>query len=111
MLPGGAIELGERHFTALEREVFEETNARISVGAICFSDTSFWYHRQKHYHSLCLFFLCDYKSGELSNKNLTPDEMEWDCHPFWLPVATAIDRGFALSVDWRSALQSAQRIR
>lgn len=110
-LPGGAIELGEKHLDALKREVFEETNTHVFPEIICHCDTSLWYYKDKFHHCLCLFYLCRYESGVVSDINLTADERKTNCKPFWIPIAKALDRGFALTADWRTALTKAFALR
>lgn len=107
-LPGGRIELGEHHEEALRREIFEETNVRAKIDRICLVDTSFWHDRGKDHHCFSLFYLADYIEGELSTANLSEDERtRWECKPFWVPIDTAIERGFKLTADWRKALDIA----
>lgn len=107
-LPGGRIELGENHEEALKREVYEETNARVRIEKVCTVDTSYWHDRGKNYHCISHFFLGTYIDGELSTANLSEDERtRWNCKPFWVPIDTAIERGFKLTADWRKAIDVA----
>lgn len=111
-LPGGRIEIGEHHEEALKREIFEETNVRARVEKICSVDTTYWHDRGVNYHCLSHFFLGTYLEGELSTANISEDErIRWNCKPFWVPVDTAIERGFRLTADWRKAIDVALGIR
>ncbi len=110
-LPGGRVEVGEHHTAAVRREVFEETNTRVKVTKVCGVDTTYWYHKGVHYQCLSLFFLCDYVDGELSTANMSEDELNWDCKPFWVPIETALERGFVMTADCRRAIRSAQSLR
>lgn len=111
-LPGGRIEVGEDHETALEREVFEETSIRVKYEKVYTVDTTFWHDRGQCYHCLCVFARCEYVAGEPSDANLSEDEkVRWNCKPFWLPFNVVAERGFALTADWRTALRTAFNVR
>lgn len=105
--PGGRIELGERHEDALKREVLEETGITVAIGPLCDVVTSFWHHKGVGYHCLGPFYRCSYVSGELSDERMSDGERDWQCQPQWLDLDVVMKRGFALTADWRKAMDVA----
>jgi len=96
--PGGHLEFGEQIEACAEREVQEETGARISVvrrGP--FTNDIF---DEEHKHYITLFVVADYVSGEIEAREPERCEQwrwfEWNDlpRPLFLPIQNLLKTGF-----------------
>ncbi|MDQ5958489.1 MAG: 8-oxo-dGTP diphosphatase [Patescibacteria group bacterium] len=75
-LPGGRVNSGEYYLDALQREVLEETNLKITVGDIVFSGE--WrpvIHGITH-QIIGMFFICKLKSDDIKLSS-EHDDYKW----------------------------------
>ena len=91
-LPGGGVEAGELLHRAVEREVFEETCARVDVGRLVLA----WeYVPARHggiygpQQELGLIFLCQLGEGDEPRLPASPDPHQVAVR--WVPLATLPD--------------------
>jgi len=55
-LPGGGVELGEFAPETIVREMHEELDTDVTVGALKFVIENHFVYREKQYHEVCLYF-------------------------------------------------------
>jgi len=66
VIPGGRIEFGEKIYTALKREVYEETNLRIRIlSHVCTFDLIIYNNKQPVYHFIIINYLAYPVGGKL----------------------------------------------
>lgn len=87
-LPGGGIDPGEDHLVAVQREMDEETGARIRVREGCIATTE-EYRNDLHQLSFC--YVADV-IGDQGQPSLTDEEVGDQLEHLWLPVTEAKER-------------------
>lgn len=88
-LPGGAVELGEKHEDTLVREIFEESGYKVKAKKLLDVQTSFFRHPlfNKDIHSIRIFFECEIEGGDLNSTNLLEAEKSWGSKPEWVELS------------------------
>ena len=88
-LPGGSIESGENHITALKREVLEETGLHIKPTKILNVYTSLYksFKSGTNYHCIQLFYICELADDKAEQVHFTPDEQKYLKPAEWKPVS------------------------
>jgi len=86
--PGGGVEISEKIYDALSREVFEETGLRIVSGEILECDDSFFLvpYENKPVHSILMFYCCTFKQGKIKNDNVDEFEKEYAEKAEWISI-------------------------
>lgn len=103
-LPGGGVNIGEDPKDAVIREVLEETGITVKdptslgVESSLFHDT---HGSGKFYHSLLLYFHCEYVHGELSLEGLEEIEKQYVEEAEWVLVSRLRDIEISSTVDFR----------
>lgn len=67
-IPGGTIKFGEETFSALKREILEETGLKVKPGKIIFA---YGHKSNESRHQFQLVYMCNYLFGEVK---LNPNE-------------------------------------
>ena len=73
-IPGGSIKFGEETFSALKREILEETGLEIKPGKITFA---YGFKSNESRHQFQLVYLCDYLSGVVKLNPSEHSEYRW----------------------------------
>lgn len=103
-LPGGGIDLGEDLKTGVLREIKEETGIDAGNPRIISVENSFFHaaHASKEsYHSVLLYYVCDYLGGELSTDGFDAYEKEYADMAEWMPIGAINGIELASTVDFR----------
>lgn len=103
-LPGGGVDLGEPIENAVIREVKEETGIDVDVPRIVGVENSFFksaHGNNNSYHSVLLYFVCDFVGGELSIDGFDEYEKQYAELAEWIPVDAIDAIEIASTVDFR----------
>lgn len=86
-LPGGEIEAGEDHQSALERELLEELGFTASIGQYFGQADEYFYsrHRDSHYYNPAYLY-------EVTSYTQIGQPLEDFNHLAWFPIDQAIDK-------------------
>ena len=90
--PGGGIDLGETLEEALVREVKEETGITVSRSKLLHVSDNFFqptFAKEQHWHSIKLYYTCEYVSGEISSDGFMAHEKEYMKKAQWVPLEQA----------------------
>ncbi|PJC53231.1 MAG: hypothetical protein CO029_04020, partial [Candidatus Magasanikbacteria bacterium CG_4_9_14_0_2_um_filter_41_10] len=92
-LPGGGLEMGETFAECLEREYWEETGLKVTMGDIVDCKMNFFQFREEQpYQSILIYVTCKKISGELSKDFMTQYEKDGGGDmPEWVPLSTLDD--------------------
>ena len=87
LLPGGEIEAGEDHQSALERELLEELGFTASIGQYFGQADEYFYsrHRDSHYYNPAYLY-------EVTSYTQIGQPLEDFNHLAWFPIDQAIDQ-------------------
>jgi ADP-ribose pyrophosphatase YjhB (NUDIX family) len=113
-LPGGGVELGEGLETAVVREVKEETGIVVDNPRALGAENSFFHaaHATKNsYHCVLIYYVCDYKGGELSTEGFDEYEKQYAEQAEWIPLDKIDSLELASTVDYRKYVKQAQQSR
>ena len=116
-LPGGGVELGETLENAVIREVKEETGINVDNPRLIDATSSYYSWENivpktyTHNQSLRLYYLCDYKGGELSIDGAEPYEIENGEMPEWVPIEQLDIIKVGGTGDWRTMVYRAIEIK
>lgn len=112
-LPGGGIDLGEDIETAVIREVKEETGIDVSVSKLLGIENSFFqasHSNNNSYHSLLVFYACDYLGGELSTDGFDEHEKAYAEMAEWIPLESVDMIEIASTVDFKPYIKQAAHL-
>lgn len=109
-LPGGGIDLGEDVKAAVVREVKEETGIDVAVSKLIGFENSFFqaaHSNNNSYHSLLVFYACDYLGGNLSTEGFDEHEKAYAEMAEWIPLELVDTIEIASTVDFRPYIKQA----
>lgn len=86
-LPGGEIEAGENHFSALERELIEELGFTAQIGQYLGQADEYFYsrHRDTHYYNPAYIY-------EVTSFSVAGNPLEDFNNLAWFPIDEAIEK-------------------
>ncbi len=112
-LPGGGIELGEQMTEAVVREVREETGIETRPMKLLDVAESFFVwpdpEKQYNYHSILIYYLCEYVGGEFSIDGIEEAEKDYMGMPEWVPLEKVSGLKRASTHDFREVIELATR--
>lgn len=109
-LPGGGVDLGEPIENAVIREVKEETGIDVNTPRIIGVENSFFksaHGNNNSYHSILLYYVCDFVGGELSIEGFDEYEKQYAELAEWIPLETIDSIEIASTVDFRPYIKQA----
>lgn len=109
-LPGGGVDLGEPVEAAVIREVKEETGITVNTPRIVGVENSFFksaHGNNKSYHSILLYYVCDFVGGELSIEGFDEYEKQYAELAEWVPLSSVDTIETASTVDFRPYIKQA----
>ena len=111
--PGGGIHLGEEMIHALKREVKEETGLDVKPVQHLLTANSFFTHphAKQHFHSFCIYYLCNVVGGKLSDEGFVGQEREYSRKAMWVNTKSAMKLKFYNSVHSPELLRDASGAR
>lgn len=110
-LPGGGIELGEHYLDAIVRETKEETGINVRPAKLLGIESGFYVpfmQEDKVFHSIIIFYQCQYLGGELSSAGYDEFERHYTADPEWVELARLEDIKLASSFDYRPYVRLAK---
>ncbi|HEU5187503.1 MAG TPA: NUDIX domain-containing protein [Candidatus Saccharimonadales bacterium] len=109
-LPGGGLDLGEKLEEGVVREVKEETGLIVKNPKVIGVENSFFqsaHSENKSYHSLLVYFVCEFEGGELSVDGFDEDEKKYAEIAEWISLDTLDALEIASTVDYRPYVKQA----
>lgn len=110
-LPGGGVELDENFEGAVIRETKEETGIDVRVmKTLAVRDNFFkvtFREPQETWHSVMVYYLCEYTSGEVSTDGFDEHEKSYAEIAEWIPLERMDEISPAASYDWREIIRAA----
>jgi ADP-ribose pyrophosphatase YjhB (NUDIX family) len=100
--PGGGIDKGELMMDALVREVKEETGLIVQPAKLLDVSDNFFqptFAKEQHWHSIKMYFVCDYVSGEISSDGFMEYEKTYMKEAQWVPIEDTPGLKFYNSTD------------
>ena len=105
-LPGGGLNLGEDPKDGVAREVKEETGINVNNPKLIGLESSYFKtthaSTNKAYHSILLYFVCNYIGGKLSTDGFDKDKRINSDLAEWIPLKYIPDLKLASTVDYTS---------
>lgn len=111
-LPGGGLNLGEELEEGVGREVKEETGIEVKNIQLVDVKNSFFrsvHGDNKSYHSILLYFTCDFAGGEISTEGFDEYEKEYAQAAKWIPLDEIDKLKPAATVDWRTIVKKVMK--
>lgn len=110
-LPGGGIEISERLEDGVIREVKEETGLEVRNPVAIGIENNFFQSthssENKSYHSLSIYYVCEYAGGELSVDGFDEDEKEYAEMAEWIPLDMLDKIKVVNTIDFRPFVKRA----
>lgn len=112
-LPGGGAELTESFEQTVEREVKEETGIDVrATRCVTAKENLFVWEpdapeRRQVYHSVLVYYVCEFVGGELSTDGFDGDELTYAQMAEWLPLEELGSIQQASSVDFHDVVERA----
>jgi len=109
-LPGGGMELDEKLEGGVVREVKEETGIDVKNPRFLGVEDNFYYDSHalaEAYHSILIYYLCDFVGGELSTDGFDEWERQYAEIAEWIPVEKLDEIKIASTVDYRPFIKKA----
>ena len=110
-LPGGGVNIGEALEQAVLREVKEETGVDVRVTKLlAVRDNVFVWKPDEPaergvFHSVMMYYLCEYVSGDMSTDGFDEEEKEYAELAEWIPLSRLDTIKSASSYDWREIVR------
>lgn len=109
-LPGGGLDLGEKPEDGVIREIKEETGIIVKNPRLLGLENSFFqgsHADNKSYHSLMLYYSCEYVGGELSTDGFDEWEQQYAEMAEWISISELDNLRVASTVDYRPHVKKA----
>jgi len=109
-LPGGGLGLGETPEAGVIREVQEETGIKIRNPKLVGLESSFFqsaHAENESYHSLLLYYSCEFAGGYLSTDGFDEYEKKYVGLAEWIPLDKLGQIKIASTVDYRPFVKKA----
>ncbi|KAF2165442.1 hypothetical protein M409DRAFT_55836 [Zasmidium cellare ATCC 36951] len=107
-LPGGGVDIGEDPKEAVIREVQEETGITVKRPHLLGMESNLFraaHSTDKSFHSLLLYFRCEYIAGELSLRGLDEYEQKYVLKAEWIPLSSLDEVEVGSTVDFRPQIR------
>ena len=110
--PGGGVELGETLEQGLIREFKEETGITVKKTKLLYVTDDFFIHpiTQKAYHTILIYYLCEYVEGQISTKGFDKGEQQYAKKAEWINISETQNLKFYNPIDSHSLIQKAQNL-
>jgi 8-oxo-dGTP diphosphatase len=113
-LPGGGVELSEKLEEGVMREVKEETGLDVQHPVAIGIENNFFQSahsvENKSYHSVSIYYVCEYIGGELSIDGFGEDEKEYAEIAEWVPLEKLDEIEIASTIDFRRYIKQAVQL-
>lgn len=113
-LPGGGVELSEKLEEGVVREVKEETGLNVKNPIAIGIENNFFQSthssENKSYHSLSIYYVCEYVGGELSVDGFDEDEKGYAEIAEWIPLEKLDEVEVINTIDFRPYIKQAARV-
>ena len=111
-IPGGGVDLGEPLEEAVIREVQEETGITVKVDKVLIVENDFFTHpgTGRHMHSVLIYYLCDYVSGEISTDGFDEHEKEYAEEAVWVLIGEVDTLKFYNPINSADLIKNAYKL-